>query len=259
MRIPSTKSLKNASQRALRHPTWIPAYAQMWRNRRTWLQQGSPRAEFTPTCNSASEAVAGLLGIPESEVLTAIDERFYPGGRKSPAEAGKRTSLQDGRDFLLDAVGALVAITKPAIMVETGVARGLSSAVILSAMARNDMGHLYSVDLPLLSTDDAIVGTAVPQHVRDRWTLILGPSERKLVELFKQIGEVDIFLHDSDHFYDSQMAEYRLAWQKLKPGAFLLSDDLWASTAFVDFCSDVGAKPELVPGVGGDGIGLVRR
>ena len=43
---------------------------------------------------------------------------------------------------------AAVRARKPSVVVETGVAAGLSSACILAGLQRNGMGELYSIDLP---------------------------------------------------------------------------------------------------------------
>src|SRR5436190_7374529 len=42
----------------------------------------------------------------------------------------------------------LVRCAKPAVMMETGVAHGVSSWTILNAMHKNQKGKLYSIDLP---------------------------------------------------------------------------------------------------------------
>src|SRR5690348_7177267 len=42
----------------------------------------------------------------------------------------------------------LVRLLRPRTVVETGVFRGISSAFILSALSRNYLGKLYSIDLP---------------------------------------------------------------------------------------------------------------
>lgn len=54
----------------------------------------------------------------------------------------------DAGSALAEILWVVVRHTQPKIAVETGVARGISSAFILDAMARNGDGHLFSVDLP---------------------------------------------------------------------------------------------------------------
>src|SRR5215813_10279090 len=59
---------------------------------------------------------------------------------------------------------------KPQLMIETGVANGVTSAFILKAMERNACGQLWSIDLPSLGTED-FVGCLIPKELQSRWEL----------------------------------------------------------------------------------------
>ena len=157
---------------------------------------------------------------------------------------------------------------EPRIMVETGVCNGFSSSVILKAMEKNEKGRLYSVDLPV-NLDEinsegrtgAVLppgkesGWAVPDDLRKRWTLRVGNTYHELPKIFEEIsGEIDIFLHDSDHSYETMMFEFALAWTNLKENHFLLADNIDHSDAFLDF---VRAK-EVIPFRLGN-MGLIKR
>lgn len=85
----------------------------------------------------------------------------------------------------------------------------------------------------------------VAASLRDRWTLHLGPSRQVLPGVLSRLGEIDVFLHDADHTYGSQMDEYRHAWRHLRPGAILLSDDV-DNRAFFDFAREVDHRPWVV-------------
>lgn len=63
---------------------------------------------------------------------------------------------------------ALVRIEQPEVVVETGVAAGTSSFVILEALTRNERGRLHSFDI------DSEVGELVTD--RSRWSLTILPS-----------------------------------------------------------------------------------
>ncbi|HKV90647.1 MAG TPA: class I SAM-dependent methyltransferase, partial [Thermoplasmata archaeon] len=119
-------------------------------------------------------------------------------------------------------VYGLVRILRPDRIVETGVANGISSWLILGALDQNGQGRLVSVDV----RDD--VGTLVPRDLRDRWDLtILGRSggRHSLREVLRAARPLDMFLHDSAHTYGHQLSEYRAAWSSLTPTGTLLSDD----------------------------------
>ncbi len=143
----------------------------------------------------------------------------------------------------------LIRKIEPEIMVETGVCNGFSSSVILKAMEENDKGHLYSVDLPVRIDElkgeertGAVLppekdsGWAVPSDLRERWTLMIGNTYDELPKVFGSISNgIDVFLHDSDHSYETMMFEFALAWRNLKKDRFLLADNIDFSEAFFDF------------------------
>lgn len=150
---------------------------------------------------------------------------------------------------------ALTRILQPTIVVETGVANGVSSAFILSALKCNSKGHLYSIDLGDLQAvpEGRQTGWVVAEGLRNRWTLLLGNAKEMLPDLVEELPHVDLFLHDSDHSYDHMMWEFGVAWQHLSKAGLLLSDDIWMNNAFFDFGRLVGRKatPLFFTNIGG--------
>jgi len=134
----------------------------------------------------------------------------------------------DGEPGLVRAVWCLTRHLRPAKVVETGVARGITSRFILEALARNGAGHLWSVDLPPPRDRDlhAQIGSAVPEGLRDRWTYVRGSSRRRLEKLLAQLGEIDLFIHDSRHSERNLLFELHHAWDAMKPGGVLVADDV---------------------------------
>lgn len=146
---------------------------------------------------------------------------------------------------------------RPQAVVETGVWHGVSSFVILSALERNGAGHLHSVDLPPMRVSNrVVVGAAVPDELRPRWTLNLSSS---VDYLKKSMPECDIFIHDSEHTYRNMLSEFRLAWPKIRKGGLLLSDDAHSNNAIVDFAAEVGAKLVLIKRQKGGYCGLIEK
>ncbi len=147
----------------------------------------------------------------------------------------------------------LVREFRPKILIETGVCNGVSTAVILAALERNNAGSLYSIDLPEYTDTDyeegifwegkkgAVVpkenlpGWLIPDKYRERWYLTLGRSQEKLPILLDELGEIDFFIHDSEHSYECMTFEYQQAWRYLKSGSLLVSDDTNWNSAFDDF------------------------
>ena len=141
----------------------------------------------------------------------------------------------------------LCRLLKPEKVLETGIAYGNSSSFILQALNENKKGQLYSIDYVFRpwETREAI-GSAIPSELRDRWHLIFGPTNKKLKKTLKDLGEIDIFFHDSLHTYKNMMFEFNAAWQHIKKGGFLLSDDINDNSAFYQFCSSLKLNPVII-------------
>ena len=121
----------------------------------------------------------------------------------------------------------------PDSVVETGVARGLSTRVVLEALARNGKGHLWSIDFPpLLEGWHDEVGALVPGRLRTRWTYIRGASRRRLPRLLLELGGLDFFVHTSLHTEPNARFEFEEAWRALRPSGVLLADAIDRSRAF---------------------------
>jgi Methyltransferase domain len=130
------------------------------------------------------------------------------------------------------AVWCLTIHTKPAKVVETGVARGVTSRVILEAFERTGTGHLWSIDLPAM--DPSLhheIGLAVPEDLRARWTYIAGTSRRRLPRLLQDVGPIHLFVHDSSHTERNVRFELGQAWPAMARGA-IVADDVEQSCAF---------------------------
>jgi hypothetical protein len=153
----------------------------------------------------------------------------------------------------------IVRALRPGIIVETGVAHGFSSAYLLQALSDNGFGELISIDLPTTNptgrvNEDGIVdqvrvaspdqtGMVVPPPLRNRWTLYRGNSKDLLPKVIASHSPIDIFFHDSSHSYQNMLWEYQLAWPHIRPGGWLLSDDINWNSAFNDFSREVKCRP----------------
>lgn len=135
-------------------------------------------------------------------------------------------------------------ISKPNIVMETGVNKGYSTALILHALAENRHGILYSIDLPPPSFASLGFesGVVVPNELKDRWELLIGKSQEIQPVLLSRVQEIDIFIHDSEHTYENMMFEWSTVWPHITHGGLLISDDVDNNQAFADFCRDVKAE-----------------
>ena len=103
--------------------------------------------------------------------------------------------------YMARALRGLVHHLQPEEVVETGVAHGVRSRVILEALERNGDGRLSSIDLPWMTIPERQdeVGVAKPQELRDRWHFLEGSSRRRLPPLLRRKDQIDLFIHDSLH------------------------------------------------------------
>ncbi len=177
----------------------------------------------------------------ESQMLKFIEKikaEEYP-SKKKPYPLDYSVDNKSGL-FLYE----LCKVLKPEIIVETGVAYGRSSAYILQALHENKKGKLYSIDYVFRPWQSKqMIGSAIPDHLKDRWELIFGPTSEKLPDLLDSLGTVDIFFHDSLHTFKTMNFEFQESWSHVKQGGFLLSDDATGNDAFYNFCSLQKLKP----------------
>jgi predicted O-methyltransferase YrrM len=160
----------------------------------------------------------------------------------------------------------------PSIVVETGVASGISSAFVLLALAKNGRGQLYSIDLPNYDDSWALPGVcssgrisrlpainnclpegkssgwAVPNSLRTRWTLAVGDTKDELPALLTRFGAIDLALHDSDHSHEAIVREGLLLWGRLRRGGLLVVDDIDISSGFSDLCERTAWRKGLTCG-----------
>src|ERR687889_2275398 len=125
-------------------------------------------------------------------------------------------------------LGYLVCrLISPSVVLETGVAYGVSSVFILKALEVNGRGTLHSVDLPPLRSEyERFWGIAVPEALKVRWRLHRGSSARVLPWLLQEIRTIDLFVHDSLHTRGNMRREFDTVWPRLRDGAVLLADDV---------------------------------
>lgn len=111
---------------------------------------------------------------------------------------------------------AVVRATKPALVVETGVDKGLGAVLLAAALLKNGIGEYIGTDIVpgagrLLSGRYASVGK-----------IVYGDSLESLRLIDR---EIDIFINDSDHSASYEQAEYCLIQEKLSARAIVIGDN----------------------------------
>jgi hypothetical protein len=161
----------------------------------------------------------------------------------------------DGDCAFAHAIWCLIHALAPHKVVETGVAHGVTTRVILEALERLGSGHLWSIDLPALDSGlRGSVAVAVPDSLRERWTYISGTSRQRLPGLLSQIGPIGLFIHDSSHTERNMLFELQRAWPAIDRGA-IVADDVQQSRAFARFAqSRAGARAYVAPAEDGKAL-----
>ena len=155
----------------------------------------------------------------------------------------------DGDAGFVRAIWCLIRHLRPASVVETGVAHGMTSRFILEALETIGAGKLWSIDLPPLNPiTRQEVGVAVRQTgvPVDRWTYIAGTSRRRLPALLSRLGRIDLFIHDSLHSNRNVMFELECAWRYLSAGGAMVVDDIDTNPAFDTFTKAHPEHPSFV-------------
>lgn len=130
----------------------------------------------------------------------------------------------------------LVRGLKPEVVVETGVARGGSTATILAALDKNQKGELHSIDATKFRMPDEndgytteMLGTIMPLREHPRWHFHEGFSQNLLPQLAQELARqkksVGLFIHDSDHSAACVQFELFAISPSIAPGGFVASHD----------------------------------
>lgn len=153
----------------------------------------------------------------------------------------------DGDAGLARSIWCLIRHLAPDKVVETGVGHGITSRIILEALGQNGRGHLWSIDLPPLEKVwQREIGIAVDDRQRDRWSYIKGSSRLKLPKLLSQLGQLDIFIHDSLHSERNVRFELDRAWPLLRPGGAFVVDDVDVNWGFRSFTQTVSGHRSII-------------
>jgi predicted O-methyltransferase YrrM len=194
------------------------------------------------------------LEIEVKKFFTELETQKYPSKKKPYPTSYSINS--DSRRLLY----YLCRILKPKIIVETGVAYGISSAYILKALQKNDFGTLYSIDSVFRPWQtEKMIGSVIPKNLRDRWNLVIGKSADELQNLFNGVGKTDIFIHDSSHTYRNMMFEFNIALEKMNENGIIISDDILGNDAFYDFTNKNNLKNHIIEVDENVGLGIINK
>jgi len=235
-----------ASHVMLRHPVQGVERVRGRIDRRGDLRElaalSKPVSDFYDAVADWSPRLHALLDLPWPCPTVAPFEQVWDRIVADLVGAGARVGIcsyagwNDGDKAFAEAIWCIIGHLCPGKVVETGVAHGLTSRVVLEALERNGRGHLWSIDLP--AVDSALhseIGMAISHNLRPRWTYVPGTARQQLPRLLDELAEIDLFIHDSLHTGRNQMFELESAWSAMREGAVAVVDDIDHSVAFRTF------------------------
>lgn len=206
-------------------PVSYPDYAfAFFKERENWSLIPEKRIQMLSRlfCREAGE-IAGYVHEAEAVV---IEERG-----EGPGEKGVEVGNPMGRTDRITLYAAIRAC-RPKVVVETGTAAGASATYLLAALERNGRGSLYSIDD---ARDRSHIGYLVPDRLQARCNLRYGNSLVLVPEIYREVGPIDFFIHDSLHTYEHMTDEYELFYQLIEPGGVIGSHDILMSNAWRHF------------------------
>ncbi len=217
------------------------------------IARGSPTGHEYAADSEWHRRLHEQLGLPWPCAVTNEFEMLWPTIAESVRVRGLALGRgayggwDDADPALARAVWCLTTQLGPHNIVETGVARGITSRVVLEALERAGTGHLWSIDLPAPDpTLHSEIGIAVPDNLRARWTYVAGTSRRRLPQLLEKVGPIDLFVHDSSHTERNLRFELGQAWGALRDGGAIVADDIHQSPAFASFVRALPAQASFV-------------
>ena len=125
---------------------------------------------------------------------------------------------------------AIARATKPKVVVETGVDKGLGACVLAAALIRNRAegfeGRYYGTDI------DSDAGYLLSGKYAEMGEILYGDSVEILTDFDH---EIDLFINDSDHSSGYEAKEYATICDKLSDGAIVLGDNSHCTDELFDF------------------------
>lgn len=134
----------------------------------------------------------------------------------------------------LNLIYNLVKYFKPKKILETGVAFGWSTLVII--LSKKSNSNLTSIDLSYpTKVSEKLVGKALPYSFKNKYRLLMGIDHDFLLSFKDQKIRFDFIHYDSDKSYEGRMKNYKLIWSMLNKKGCFVSDDISDNSAFFDF------------------------
>jgi predicted O-methyltransferase YrrM len=247
-----TATLRNVARNALR-PSYFPVMVRKLKER----MRPAHRDEAVRWAAAQAEDVGAFARSLDPELWWEAGEWAASFEEEARAKLA-RLDVQLGGGGHYQLLYFLVRRLRPGVVLETGVAAGWSSQAVLTAMAANGAGTLYSSDFPYFRLEDPerYVGVLVDESLREGWHLRLEGDRANLAAFLPTIERIALFHYDSDKSIEGREFAMRAVAPKLAPDAVIVMDDIDDNTWFRDWVQASG-RPFRVFERGGKYVGLV--
>jgi len=196
-----------------------------------WLAQSKESTNYTYDITDRNREylawwVSGVSARPVAEVRGYFEEilgdRELAGHIRHYTATSSRSRLADLELRWHRHLGwyALVRALRPEHIVETGTDKGRGTLVLASAVRRNGLGRVTTID------NNPASGYLIRPPYSEFVTRIIGDSVSAIAELDTS---VDFFLHDSLHTREHEAREFEAVAPRLSKGAIVLSDNAHAT------------------------------
>ncbi len=208
---------------------------------RSWLRTSNEVSNFTYPLKRSNllylaQCVSVVTGRPVTEIRSYIDEITEDQALKRLViETTRKSPYRDAADERCEfgrRIGwyAITRATKPKVVVETGVDKGLGALALCRALKKNaeegHQGRYFGTDIQ----EDAGYLLAEPYQTLGK--ILVGDSIASLTQLQETI---DLFINDSDHSAEYEYREYQVIKGKLSENAIILGDNAHATDALSRF------------------------
>jgi predicted O-methyltransferase YrrM len=231
----------------IRHPGMVAAAP---RGSARYLLHSRELTNFTYELRNEAELatlVAGALGARPNEAAGYLDELRADSELIESLNSALRSNRRRDDVALLGkrrALYAMVRTARPKVVVEAGINDGLSTAVLLRALQRNEAqgyaGKLLSFDI------DPASGWLVGEQLRrGRYQQHIGDIVELLPVALRDL-EVDMFVHDTLKAPEHERFELELAAEHGAERLILYTDDDSVTGVLRAICADRGGRSSFL-------------
>jgi predicted O-methyltransferase YrrM len=179
--------------------------------------------------------VASSVQRPLQAALRAVSSEYRAYGDLFDPEYSARVDWRSGVGEGLATLYGLARSLRPAVVVETGSARGKSTCALALACRQNGRGMVYAIDphspnsWAEFHTDGnnlEFLQGRLRRYRLDPWCRILRTTSVEAVKGWAE--KIDLFFIDGDHSYEGVKADFELFRPFLRPTALIVfHDTMW--------------------------------